>query len=418
MGMMFFSFFGDDFTGSTDALETLALAGLRTVLFTRVPTKEQLAQYSYLRAFGVASTTRSMSPDQMEATIRAAFNSLRELGATHVQYKVCSTFDSSPTIGSIGRVIDIGSDVFRARCVPVVVGAPALGRYQVFGNLFARCGTESEPYRLDRHPSMSRHPITPMDEADLCRHLAKQTDKQIKVLDIVEFEKCAKTAFLDLRESGAEVILIDLLHEQQLERLGELLLSASRFVVGSSGATAAICAGMRKFSFIGKPRTFDPIPAGGPIAAVCGSNSPVTKQQIAWAGSNGFDVLQISRDVDAIVKSAIASIDSGRSVAIHSYVESQDIPPIGPTLASILHRILSSTRVRRVLVAGGDTSGEIANALGIESLEMIGELTRGAPLCRATAPNSPAHGIEITFKGGQIGPVSFFGMVERGTAHG
>jgi uncharacterized protein YgbK (DUF1537 family) len=76
--------------------------------------------------------------------------------------------------------------------------------------------------------------------------------------------------------------------------------------------------------------------------------------------------------------------------------------------------VLAATKTRRLLVAGGDTSGEVARALGIESLEMIGELTRGAPLCRATAPNSPADGIEVTFKGGQIGPVDFFGRVRDG----
>jgi uncharacterized protein YgbK (DUF1537 family) len=81
--------------------------------------------------------------------------------------------------------------------------------------------------------------------------------------------------------------------------------------------------------------------------------------------------------------------------------------------------VIESTKVRRVLVAGGDTSGQIARALNIESLEMIGELARGSPLCRASAPGSPADGIEITFKGGQIGPVDFFGLVRDGSApHG
>src|SRR3954471_7531009 len=158
------SFFGDDFTGSTDAMESLALAGIRTVLFTKPPAPKQLNQYHGIRAFGVAGTTRSMPPDQMEQTLRPAFTAMKQCGAPFVHYKVCSTFDSSPTIGSIGRAIDVGADVFESRFVPVVVGAPSLGRYCVFGNLFARCGEDALPYRLDRHPSMSRHPITPMDE--------------------------------------------------------------------------------------------------------------------------------------------------------------------------------------------------------------------------------------------------------------
>src|SRR5207248_3951223 len=103
-----------------------------------------------------------MSPEQMEQTLRPAFAALKAIGAPIVHYKVCSTFDSSPQIGSIGRVIDLGMEVFGARFVPVLVGAPLLGRYCVFGNLFARCGAESKPYRLDRHPSMRWHPVTPM----------------------------------------------------------------------------------------------------------------------------------------------------------------------------------------------------------------------------------------------------------------
>jgi uncharacterized protein YgbK (DUF1537 family) len=186
MSALKLSFYGDDFTGSTDALESLALAGLRTMLFTSVPTPVQLAEHRDLDAFGVAGMTRAMGPQEMERELRPALVALRELGAPNVHYKVCSTFDSSPTVGSIGRVIDIAWEIFEPRFVPMLVGAPALGRYCIFGNLFARCGTESEPYRLDRHPSMSRHPVTPMNEADLRVHLCKQTSKSIGLFDIVQ----------------------------------------------------------------------------------------------------------------------------------------------------------------------------------------------------------------------------------------
>ena len=83
----------------------------------------------------------------------------------------------------------------------------------------------------------------------------------------------------------------------------------------------------------------------------------------------------------------------------------------------MLREILDATRTPRVIVAGGDTSGAVARELSIESLEMVGQLTRGSPLCRATAPGSSADGIEFTFKGGQIGPVNFFEMVRTGTSH-
>src|SRR5689334_17388301 len=102
MSDLVISFYGDDFTGSTDAMESLARCGIRTVLFTDPPTSQQLARHGDIRAFGVAGMTRSMSPDQMEQTLRPALSTLRASGAPIVHYKVCSTFDSSPAVGSIG----------------------------------------------------------------------------------------------------------------------------------------------------------------------------------------------------------------------------------------------------------------------------------------------------------------------------
>src|SRR5687768_12993536 len=89
------AFYGDDFTGSTDAMESLTLAGVRTALFVDPPDAARLASYSGLRAVGVAGVTRSMAPDAMEAALRPALAALKSLGAPIVHYKVCSTFDSS-----------------------------------------------------------------------------------------------------------------------------------------------------------------------------------------------------------------------------------------------------------------------------------------------------------------------------------
>ena len=130
-----------------------------------------------------------------------------------------------------------------------------------------------------------------------------------------------------------------------------------------------------------------------------------------WAIANGFaDVPFDSADAR---DNAARAHRAGKSVIVHSRSAKPD-----DRFATLVRTLLESNRWRRMLIAGGDTSGRIARALGIESLEMIGELTRGSPLCRAAAPGSPADGIEITFKGGQIGPVDFFGLVEKGTARG
>jgi len=185
------AFYGDDFTGSTDALDFLSRAGLKTILFLKPPSREQLKEYAGLDAIGISGMTRSMTPEGIEKELNHAFNLLKDLHIPHVHYKVCSTFDSSPETGSIGKAIDIGAKIFQSAFIPLVVAAPALGRFCIFGNLFARMGIGSQGliYRLDRHPSMKNHPVTPSDESDLRIHLAKQTNKHIDLIDILDISR-------------------------------------------------------------------------------------------------------------------------------------------------------------------------------------------------------------------------------------
>ena len=124
----------DDFTGATDAVESLSLAGLHTMMFAKVPSLAEVNAIPRLQAIVVASSARSWVAQE---AVRPMLTAIRNLKPQHVVYKVCSTFDSSPQRGNIGRVIEIGADVFDQAIVPVVPGAPALGRYVVFGNLFA-----------------------------------------------------------------------------------------------------------------------------------------------------------------------------------------------------------------------------------------------------------------------------------------
>src|SRR4051794_13194554 len=162
-GRLLLGFYGDDFTGSTDALEALARGGVPAVLFLDPPGPEALrGRFAGARAVGVAGVGRSLTPAEMDEALPPVFERLAGLGPRVFHYKVCSTFDSSPEVGSIGRALDIGQRVFASRFVPMVVGVPALGRYCLFGNLFATAGAAT--FRLDRHPTMRRHPVTPMDE--------------------------------------------------------------------------------------------------------------------------------------------------------------------------------------------------------------------------------------------------------------
>jgi uncharacterized protein YgbK (DUF1537 family) len=113
------------------------------------------------------------------------------------------------------------------------------------------------------------------------------------------------------------------------------------------------------------------------------------------------------------------ALRQGKSVCIHTQgtekrTAESNIPQFGATLGNLLADVLRETPVKRVLIAGGDTSSQIARALKIESVEMIAELTRGSPLCRAASANPVVNGLEVTFKGGQIGSEDFFGLVQNG----
>jgi len=440
MSRLLLTFYGDDFTGSTDALEQLTLAGFRTVLFIEPPTPAQLKRFPNLQAAGVAGLTRSLPPQAMVRVLRSAFKQLQALGPRHVHYKVCSTFDSSPAIGSIGCAIDVGASIFRGRFVPVLAAAPMLGRYCIFGNLFARFGIGSSGaiHRLDCHPSASRHLITPMTEANLQLHLARQTKKKIALFDILKIalpKAGAKAALQQSLKDGAEIVLFDALDNEHLEHIGGLLDSFAGpgrplFSAGSSGIEMAL--GMhwsRRRHAVAppwKPRRL----AGGPVLAGSGSCSPVTLRQITWAVKHGFaevplDAMALAsgaksgREIERGMEAAAKHLAAGRSVIVHTNRRpvtrlKNSSSVLGGAVGRVLAGALGRVSVRRLCVAGGDTSSYAARALGIEALEMIAPLTPGAPVCRAIAPGSAVDGGEIVFKGGQVGGEDYFEILKRG----
>ncbi len=430
-------YYGDDFTGSTDALEFLTRAGLRTALFIAPPTADQLRRHGGLDAIGVAGLTRSLAPEAMERELRPAFIALRALGAAHAHYKVCSTFDSSPAIGSIGRAIEIGAEVFGSRFVPLVVGAPPLGRHCVFGNLFARMGIGSAGaiHRLDRHPSMSKHPSTPANESDLRLHLARQTAKPIGLVDILavaaEDEAVTRHALERELESGAEIVLFDVLHERELARIGALIDADAAtgdrplFSAGSSAIEMALGAHWQAQGRFNPPASFsEPVP-DGPLLVVSGSCSPTTDRQIGRALAKGF--VEMPLDAAKLASSStdrqatdrvIDHLRAGRHVIVHTSrglvdatlatIQDRTAELFGRALGLLAREAIAQVGIKRLVVAGGDTSSHAARALGIEAVEMIAPLSPGAPWCRAFAPGSPADGIAVNFKGGQVGAEDYF----------
>jgi uncharacterized protein YgbK (DUF1537 family) len=434
------AFYGDDFTGSTDALEQLSLAGIRAALFIEPPTTKQLARFKNLQAIGVAGMTRSMPPAALEHELKPALKKLKALGARHVHYKVCSTFDSSAKIGSIGRAIDVAAEIFRAPFVPVLAAAPSLGRFTIFGTHFARygIGTRGAIYRLDRHPSISRHPVTPMTEADLRVHLSRQTKKKIALFDILKLslpESPARAELKQLLAEKSEIIVFDALAPGHLEVVGRLMehhatTKRPLFSVGSSGIETALAAIWSKKRF-----SKTQVGPAKQILAGSGSCSPVTEKQIASALKGGFVEVALDakvltskkrgEEIQRATEAVLRFLKAGRSVIVHttrggadkrvaSTLKHDTGEILGTAVGDVLRRALDQVKVQRLCIAGGDTSSFAARALGIEAVEMIAPLTPGAPLCRAFASDSPADGLEIVFKGGQVGGENYFDIVKTG----
>jgi uncharacterized protein YgbK (DUF1537 family) len=420
-----FSYYGDDFTGSTDALEALAANGVSTVLFLAPPDAQQLARYPECRAIGLAGESRSRTPEWMSDHLPAVFERLHAYGAPICQYKVCSTFDSSPAIGSIGRALEIGQDVFSTPWVPVVVAAPHLKRYVLFGNLFA-AGAGSI-HRIDRHPTMRHHPVTPMDESDLRLHLARQTDRSIALLDLLALQSPdPEGALSKVLEAHPRAVLFDGLDAASFEATGRLLWTQrprpQTFAVGSSGLTHALILYWRRAGII--PAEFKPTRAQpvDRLIVVSGSCSPVTEGQIRWALAHGFAGLRVNpRAVvaDDLLAQADAWLASGRGVILYTALGPNDYSSgvhgddLGCYLGQVLRDLLLRTGVRRVLIAGGDTSTHAVRQLGIDALTFAALTTPGAPLCRCHA--GPLDGLEFVLKGGQVGPPEYFEAVRKGS---
>ncbi|MBD5780429.1 four-carbon acid sugar kinase family protein [Pelagicoccus sp. NFK12] len=450
------AYYADDFTGSTDALEFLTRAGARTVLFVKPPSEVTLGKYGELDAIGVAGLTRSMTPDRMEERLLEDFSSLNELGPRHVHYKVCSTFDSSPEIGSIGRAIEVGRRFFKNQLTPVVVGTPALGRYVAFGNLFARMGIGSQGkiFRLDRHPSARRHPVTPMREADLVRHLQRQTRKSIGLIDFKELESDNPWAVYEQRiAEGYEAVVLDTLSVGHLDVIGDLLdelaEAQSVFSVGSSGVEVALGSVWKRSGALSEKEAFEALEPVSNLLVVSGSCSPVTDSQIEHATRNGFAEVALDtslltsengrqQELSRVVEKSCSHLEAGRPAIVHTARGAED-PRItrtqkafsggrigrqelkersgewfGSALGEVAKECIQRTGIKRLLVAGGDSSSFAARAMGIEAVEMLAPLCPGAPVCRAFAPGSPVDGIELNFKGGQVGDETYFSQVANG----
>ncbi|SDV50352.1 four-carbon acid sugar kinase family protein [Chitinasiproducens palmae] len=421
------AFYGDDFTGATDTLATLAQHGWRTVLFLDAPSAEHLARAGELDAIGVAGTARALPPDAITREVDRVGQRLAEIGARTLHYKVCSTFDSAPATGSIGAAVAALRRHFPNPVVPIVGGQPNLRRFCVFGNLFAAAGTPPGIHRIDRHPTMSRHPVTPMHEADLRRHLAAQGLAPIALIDWLAQQQGKLQAQVEAAlADGAQAVLFDVLDDTVLPHIGTLIDTLAErtplLAVGASSVAQALVQARGALPATAQP---DAPPPGAirprstlPVFALAGSLSPLTEQQIAAA--RHYEKIELSpaamtRDRAYLETSAAhigRALDAGRSVL--AYTERPGSggatvsESLAPACADLLAQVLELAPVRRVVVAGGDTSSYAVKRLDVWGLSYVARVGAGVAMCRLHADRPHLDGLEIVLKGGQMGEPGFF----------
>ncbi|MET7336494.1 four-carbon acid sugar kinase family protein [Nonomuraea sp. NPDC005650] len=434
--MTVFAFVADDFTGATDALWQFRRFGLTGSLVTDMARLRE-ADDAY-DVVGVATTARAAEdPVPVALPVLKAMAALKPLV---IQYKVCSTFDSSPARGSIGAVIAaLHRDGLARGPVPVLAAQPELGRYTWFANHFVRSG--AEVHRLDRYPPMRDHPITPASEADLRVRLAGQGAGRVGRLPA--WPPPSAEAYRALGEDAAFVA--DAQTEEHVRALGRLLLAdaTSRdgplYCVGSGGlsyalASALVTAGRAESSGAGERPGPEPLGPAAPVLVVSGSRSSITARQIDTAERAGWRVLDASDGLRGGIRDAgAASAGSGGSFAglladvaeslgegRHTIVQStrgpaRDPAVIGDLLGRIASVAIRAGLVGRLVVAGGDTSGQVVAALGARSLDVVAALAPGAPVCVLTSDDPACDGLEVALKGGQVGGDDYFLRAAAGT---
>lgn len=403
----------DDFTGATDLANNLVRAGMRTVQAIGVPAG---ALETPADAVVVALKTRTLPAADAVAQSLAALEWLRAQGAEQIYFKYCSTFDSTPA-GNIGPVADalmtaLGSDF--------TIATPAFpdNKRTVFkGYLFVGDVLLNES-------GMQQHPLTPMTNANLVRVLSAQTRRKVGLIDYAVVARGAEAirGRIDaLRQEGVEIAIVDAISNDDLLALGPALKGMPLVTAGSGvaiglpgnwglapGAAAglprepgaqAVVAGSCSIATQGQVAAF--IAAGGPALALdplrIAAGDDVAADALAWAAPRLPDgpVLIYSTARPDAVQAAQASLGAARAGAL-----------VEDTIARIAAG-LARLGVRQLIVAGGETSGAVVQALGLTQLAIGEQIDPGVPWCAGQAQAVGAR-LSIALKSGNFGGVDFF----------
>ncbi len=408
----------DDYTGASDLANTLTRCGLRTVQTIGVPASD--LALPEVDAVVVSLKSRSIEASVAVSRSRDAEKWLRGRGADHVLFKICSTFDSTDA-GNIGPVMD----ALRADCgEPVVLVTPAFpetGRTVYMGNLFVGAVPLNESPLKD-------HPLNPMHDSNLVRVLARQSQTKIGLLDLAEIARgpdAVRARLAELAKKGLGAAIADAVFDRDLETIGQVALG-HRLSVGASGlglglARALVTSGQVQSSAASSGSIQ---PVGGPAACLAGSCSQATLQQIVNAEAD-MPVLHLDPDQLLAGKNEvrralawaserlkggpvlIASSSAPEQVAALQARHGRDAAghAIEQAMADIAEGLVGSG-VRRLVVAGGETSGAVVDRLQIPGFLVGDEIAAGVPVLRAVGTNN--GDMLLALKSGNFGGAEFF----------
>ena len=407
----------DDYTGASDLANTLTRAGLRTVQTIGIPA-DDLA-LPEVDAVVVSLKSRSIEAGLAVSRSRAAETWLRGRGASHVLFKICSTFDSTDA-GNIGPVMDALRDDCGEGIVLVTPAFPETGRTVYQGNLFVGAVPLNESPLKD-------HPLNPMHDSSLVRVLARQSRTQIGLVDLATVTRGAdavRARLAELAGKGIGAAIIDAVFDRDLETIG-LVAAEHRLSVGASGiglglARALVSTGKVKSAAAGSESG---AAVGGPAACLAGSCSQATLKQIASA-EQVMPVFHL--DPDRILTGAheaqraldwarprlaegpvlIASSSTPDQVSALQARHGRDAAghAIEQAMADIAENLVKSG-VRRLVVAGGETSGAVVDRLKIPGFLVGVEIAAGVPVLRAVGAGGD---MLLALKSGNFGGPEFF----------
>jgi 3-dehydrotetronate 4-kinase len=409
----------DDYTGASDLANTLTRCGLRTVQTIGVPS-DDLA-LPEVDAVVVSLKSRSIEAGLAVERSRAAEKWLRGRGAGHVLFKICSTFDSTDA-GNIGPVMDeLRADSGDA-IVLVTPAFPETGRTVYQGNLFVG------PVPLNESP-LKDHPLNPMHDSNLVRVLARQSRTKVALVDLAIIARgvdAVRAHLAGLATKGFGAAIADAVFERDLETIGAVALD-HHVSVGASGLGLGLARGLVAANRVkpGAAAAVSETPVGGLAACLAGSCSQATLMQIARAeqimpvlhldpeqviagGAETRRALGWARERLAKGPVLIASSSTPDQVSALQARHGRDAAghAIEQAMADLAEGLVESG-VRRLVVAGGETSGAVVDRLGIPGFLVGPEIAAGVPVLRAVGGRDGDK--LLALKSGNFGGPEFFG---------